>query len=29
MLDKINASGIHSLTKSERAELEKLRQRRR
>lgn len=29
LLDKINASGIHSLTKSERAELEKLRQRRR
>ena len=29
LLDKINAEGIHSLTKSERAELEKLRQRRR
>ena len=29
LLDKINASGIHSLTKSERSELEKLRQRRR
>ncbi len=29
LLDKINASGIHSLTKQERAELEKLRQRRR
>ncbi|HMS35679.1 MAG TPA: rhomboid family intramembrane serine protease [Arachnia sp.] len=29
LLDKINAEGIHSLTKGERAELEKLRQRRR
>lgn len=29
LLDKINAEGIHSLTRSERAELEKLRQRRR
>lgn len=29
LLDKINAEGIHSLTKAERAELEKLRQRRR
>lgn len=29
LLDKINASGIHSLTRAERSELEKLRQRRR
>ncbi len=28
LLDKINAQGIHALTKSERAELMKLRERR-